>query len=57
MYADGAKGMIDILEDGGFKAPVKMYKKEPGIYTIVAWIRATKAEKAFPATGVCVKAL
>jgi len=57
VYADGQKGVIDILDDGGFKGPVKLYKKEPGIYTIVAWIRPIKAEKAFPATGVCVKAL
>ena len=57
VYADGQKGVIDMLEDGGFKGPVKLYRKEPGIYTIVAWIRAIKAEKAFPATGVCVKAV
>jgi hypothetical protein len=57
MYRDGVKGVIDMLEDGGFRSPVKLYEKEPGIYTIVAWIRAINTEKAFPATGVCVKAL
>jgi hypothetical protein len=60
LYADGAKGVVDISADGTFRAPVKLYKKDPGIYTIVAWIRATRSdrsEKAFPATAVCVKAL
>jgi len=57
VYADGQKGVIDMLDDGGFKGPVKLYRKEPGIYTIAAWIRAIRAEKAFPATQECVKAL
>lgn len=57
VYADGVKGVIDMLEDGGFRVPVKLYKNTPGIYTIVAWIRASRSEAGFPATAVCVKAL
>lgn len=57
VYADGVSGVIDMLEDGVFKVPVKLYKKTPGIYTIVAWIRASRSEPSFPATAVCIKAL
>jgi uncharacterized protein YkwD len=57
VYADGVKGVIDILGDGGFKVSVKLYKNIPGIYTIVVWIRALEAEQGFPATAVCVKSL
>ena len=55
VYADKTKGVVDISTTGLFRAPVKFYKKEPGIYTIVAWIRHKKAEKAFPATEVCIR--
>ena len=38
------------------KRPVKLYKNEPGIYTVVAWIKGAITERAFPATAVCIKA-
>jgi len=56
-YSDGSRGVIDVSLDGSFRAPVKLYKTEPGIYTIVAWIRNDRSEKAFAATAVCIRAL
>ena len=55
MYADKTRGVVDVSTVGVFKAPVRFFKKERGIYTIVAWIRTRKAELAFPATEVCVR--
>jgi uncharacterized protein YkwD len=55
VYADGTVGMVDIAVDGSFRAPVRLYKEKPGIYTVVAWIRSSKSEDAFPATAVCIR--
>jgi hypothetical protein len=55
-YVDGSHGVIDVSLDGTFRVPVKLYEKDPGIYTIVAWLR-TRFDKIFPATEVCIKAL
>ncbi|HJP93727.1 MAG TPA: CAP domain-containing protein [Pyrinomonadaceae bacterium] len=55
-YVDGSRGVIDVSLDGSFRAPVKLYEKDPGIYTIVAWLK-NRSDKAFPATEVCIKAL
>ena len=55
-YADGSRGVIDVSIDGSFRTPVKLYEKELGIYTIVAWLR-NRYDKTFPATEVCIKAL
>lgn len=55
MYANGTRGVVEVFPRGGFRAPVRFFKKEPGIYTIVAWIRTARAEKAFPATEVCIR--
>ena len=56
IYADRVSGAIDMAVDGSFRAPVKLYKETPGIYTVVAWITPGKAEDAFPATAVCIRA-
>jgi len=55
LYIDRTRGVVDVSTIGLFSAPVRFYKKEPGIYTIVVWIRTKKSEKAFPATEVCVR--
>lgn len=57
MYADHKPGVIDISLDGRFSAPIKLYKDEPGIYTIVTWIKHGESGKAFPATEVCIEAV
>lgn len=56
IYLDGTRGDVEV-HGPSFSVPVKLYKDTPGIYTIVAWIRKSLEEPAFPVTGVCVKAL
>ena len=56
VYVDGIAGVIEIAKDGTFKTPVTLYKNTPGIYTVVAWIKGSITERAFPATAVCIKA-
>lgn len=56
-YADGGgSGIVEVAPDGTFATPVTFFRTEPGIYTIVAWIKTSKMAKAFPATEVCIKA-
>ena len=55
IYADRVSGAIDMAIDGSFRAPVKLYKETPGIYTVVAWITPGKSDDAFPATAVCIR--
>ena len=56
IYADKKPGVVEVMPDGSFTAPVKLFENEPGIYTIVTWIKRAKGEKAFPATEVCIRA-
>ena len=54
-YADGSKGVIDLQDNGRFSVPIKFYKAEPGVYTIVFWVKKGVSEKPFPATEICVE--
>jgi uncharacterized protein YkwD len=56
VYADKGVGVVKVEMDGSFTAPVTLYHQEPGIYTIVTWLKRQKWDKAFPATEVCVRA-
>lgn len=56
VYKDGKKGVVEVALDGSFTAPVTLFKNEPGIYTIVTWIRRELADPPFPATHVCIRA-
>lgn len=56
VYKDRTTGVVEISMDGRFTAPIKLFKKEPGIYTIVTWLKKGDAPKAFPATEVCIEA-
>lgn len=56
MYADKRPGVIDVSPSGSFSTKVRLFSSEPGIYTIVTWIRHSKAERAFAATEVCIRA-
>ncbi len=56
-YSDGQQGVIEMGLDGSFRAPVRLFKDKPGIYTVVAWIRKGNMKTAFPATEMCVKAV
>ena len=57
IYADRQPGVVEMSIDGRFKAPIKLYKPQPGIYTIVCWLRKGDSNKAFPATEVCIQAI
>ena len=57
MYADRAAGVIEMSLSGRFSPPIRLTKSEPGIYTIVTWLRRGDEPKAFPATEVCIEAL
>jgi hypothetical protein len=54
-YRDGTPGVID-WDGKNFRTAVTLFKDEPGIYTIVCWVRKTKTESAFTATHICVRA-
>lgn len=56
MYADREPGVIDVSLDGKLSTRVRLFKSEPGIYTIVTWLRRSSG-KAFPATELCIEAL
>ena len=55
-YADRQPGVINVSLDGKFSTKVRLFKSEPGIYTIVTWIRPDSG-KPFPATEICIEAL
>ena len=54
-YKDGTTGNYDWNTNGEFRVPAKLFKDTPGIYTIVMWVRRAPAEKAFPATQICIR--
>jgi hypothetical protein len=56
VYSDGVHGVIDVFPSGSFYFPVKLYKEEPGIYTVLAWIRKEGTNKTFAATEICIRA-
>ncbi len=55
MYADRSLGIVEV-SGRNFSVPIKLFRSEPGIYTIVTWLKADNSSKAFPATEVCVRA-
>lgn len=56
MYSDGNRGLIDVFPNGSISFPVKLFKPEPGIYTVVVWIKRDGTDNAFPASEVCIRA-
>lgn len=54
LYVDGSKGVIETGNKGTFRTRVPLFK-EPGINTIVLWIKRTNNEAAFPVTQVCIR--
>jgi len=54
VYADGKRGDFDWDHQGRFRAPVKLFRKEPGIYTIVCIVRRVPSDKGFAGGQVCV---
>ena len=54
-YADGVKGEIEIGNRGSFRIPVRMFKNEPGIYTVVIWISNADGRMSLAATNACIE--
>jgi Cysteine-rich secretory protein family len=54
LYTDGSPGDFDWSTEGNFKVRVKMFRKEPGIYTTLFWIRRRAADKGFPGAEICI---
>lgn len=52
-YSDGAPGDFDWERGGKFRVPLKL-RKEPGIHTIVFFVRRVPADKGFPGGQVCI---
>jgi hypothetical protein len=57
LYADGSHGDFDWDHRGGFSARVKLYKPDPGIYTIVCMIRRVPGDKGIPGAEVCIRSV
>lgn len=53
-YPDGATGDFDWDRNGKFRVKISLSKSEPGIYTVVFWIRRVPADKGFPGAQVCI---
>ena len=53
-YTDGSTGVYEWRRNGTFTVPVKLFRDEPGIYTIVFWVRRVPADKGFPGAEVCI---
>ncbi len=53
-YSDGKKGDYEWSRDGKFRVAAKLFKDEPGIYTIVFWVRRVPEDKGFPGAEVCI---
>ncbi len=55
VYTDNTTGDYQCDRNGRFRVPAKLFKDQPGIYTIVFWIRRVAAENAFPAAQICIR--
>ena len=53
-YTDGSRGDFE-WGDGRFRVPVRMFSKDPGIYTIQFWIRRVPTDTPFQGAQVCVR--
>jgi len=53
-YADGSKGSIDIDSSNRFRVRVPL-SKEPGINTLMVWIKTGLPGIAFPASQICIR--
>lgn len=54
IYADGGHGDFDWDHQGRFRANIKLFRSDPGIYTIVCMVRRLPTDKGFPGGQVCI---
>ena len=55
IYVNGAKGTLEVRRDGRFRVPVNLFRREPGLYTIMLWLKRNEKEPSFPATQICIR--
>ena len=55
LYSNGTRGDFEWDHQGWFRARVKLYKPDPGIYTIVCIVRRVPSDKGFPGAQVCIR--
>ncbi|HEU5239264.1 MAG TPA: CAP domain-containing protein [Pyrinomonadaceae bacterium] len=53
-YPDGGNGDFEWNRKGKFRVRVSLSKSEPGIYTVVFWVRRVPADKGFSGAQVCI---
>ncbi|MBI3406556.1 MAG: hypothetical protein HY046_13975, partial [Acidobacteria bacterium] len=46
MYVDGTEGIIEINAMGRFSMPLRLWRNQPGVYTVAVWV-SRKGGKAF----------
>jgi uncharacterized protein YkwD len=55
LYADEIEGTIKVNPDGRFDIPVKLNRREAGIYTVVIWVSKRSSGERFPVTNACIQ--
>jgi uncharacterized protein YkwD len=53
-YPDGSQGDFTWSRDGSFRVHAKMFSEQPGIYTLVFWIRRVPTDRGFPGAEICI---
>jgi uncharacterized protein YkwD len=56
IYTDGTRGDFDWDRRGQFRANIKLFRNEPGIYTILLMVRRLPTDRGFPGAQVCIAA-
>ncbi|HEX3228228.1 MAG TPA: hypothetical protein VHQ95_04640, partial [Pyrinomonadaceae bacterium] len=54
-YTDGGTGDFDWKPGGKFRVRVSLSKGEPGIYTLIFWIRKSPRDKGFVGAQACIE--
>ena len=54
VYVDGTRGDFDWDHRGRFRAAIKLFRNEPGVYMIVCIVRRVPTDKGFPGAQVCI---
>jgi uncharacterized protein YkwD len=54
-YTDGGTGDFDWKPAGNFRVRVSLSKGEPGIYTLIFWLRKSPKDKGFVGAQACIE--
>jgi uncharacterized protein YkwD len=56
IYTDGTRGDFDWDHRGQLRANIKLFRSEPGIYTILLMVRRVPTDRGFPGAQICIVA-